>query len=109
MRTLRPRLSGFSSNGQRPYQNNFMLDGVDNLQTAFAAIYGQGMWVIGGSLVAFLLYSGRFFRPISDMSEKFNVLQAAMASSERIFKILDEKETIVSPPAPSGAETTSGQ
>ena len=42
-----------------------------------------------GSLVAFLLYSQRFFRPISDMSEKFNVLQAAMASSERIFKLLD--------------------
>jgi len=42
-----------------------------------------------GSLVAFLLYSSRFFRPISDMSEKFNVLQAAMASSERIFKLLD--------------------
>ncbi len=42
-----------------------------------------------GSLVAFLLYSQRFFRPISDMSEKFNVLQAAMASSERIFTLLD--------------------
>ena len=42
-----------------------------------------------GSLVAFLLYSQRFFRPISDMSEKFNILQAAMASSERIFKLLD--------------------
>ena len=37
-----------------------------------------------GTLVAFLLYSGRFFRPISDMSEKFNTLQAAMASSERL-------------------------
>jgi ATP-binding cassette subfamily B protein len=42
-----------------------------------------------GSLVAFLHYSQRFFRPISDMSEKFNVLQAAMASSERIFSLLD--------------------
>ena len=49
-----------------------------------------------GSLVAFLLYSQRFFRPISDMSEKFNVLQAAMASSERIFKLLDTPVTIVS-------------
>ena len=43
-----------------------------------------------GALVAFLQYSQRFFRPISDMSEKFNVLQSAMASSERIFKLLDE-------------------
>jgi len=52
-----------------------------------------------GSLVAFLLYSQRFFRPISDMSEKFNILQAAMASSERIFKLLDEPVTIESPTA----------
>ncbi|MSO82896.1 MAG: ABC transporter ATP-binding protein, partial [Acidobacteria bacterium] len=42
-----------------------------------------------GSLVAFLMYAQRFFRPISDMSEKFNVLQGAMASSERIFALLD--------------------
>ena len=58
-------------------------------------IWFGGRWVLQGtltlgSLVAFLLYSQRFFRPISDMSEKFNVLQAAMASSERIFKLLDE-------------------
>src|SRR5829696_8305229 len=50
-----------------------------------------------GSLVAFLLYSQRFFRPISDMSEKFNILQAAMASSERIFKLLDEPISITNP------------
>jgi ATP-binding cassette subfamily B multidrug efflux pump len=57
-------------------------------------IWFGGRWTLQGtltlgSLVAFLLYSSRFFRPISDMSEKFNVLQAAMASSERIFKLLD--------------------
>jgi ATP-binding cassette subfamily B multidrug efflux pump len=54
-----------------------------------------------GSLVAFLQYSQRFFRPISDMSEKFNILQAAMASSERIFKLLDEPVGISSPPVPA--------
>jgi len=64
-------------------------------------IWFGGRWVLQGtltlgSLVAFLLYSGRFFRPISDMSEKFNVLQAAMASSERIFKLLDTQVKIVS-------------
>jgi ATP-binding cassette, subfamily B, multidrug efflux pump len=53
-----------------------------------------------GSLVAFLQYSQRFFRPISDMSEKFNVLQSAMASSERIFKLLDEPIVVRSPPEP---------
>jgi ATP-binding cassette subfamily B protein len=52
-----------------------------------------------GSLVAFLQYSQRFFRPISDMSEKFNVLQGAMASSERIFALLDEPVHVVSPAA----------
>ncbi len=42
-----------------------------------------------GTLVAFIQYARRFFRPISDLSEKYNILQSAMASSERIFKILD--------------------
>jgi ATP-binding cassette, subfamily B, multidrug efflux pump len=65
-------------------------------------IWFGGVWTLAGtltlgSLVAFLLYSQRFFRPISDMSEKFNVLQAAMASSERIFKLLDTEAKIGSP------------
>ena len=42
-----------------------------------------------GTLVAFIQYSQRFFRPIQDLSEKFNVMQGAMASSERIFQLLD--------------------
>ena len=50
-----------------------------------------------GSLVAFILYAGRFFRPISDMSEKFNTLQAAMASSERIFQLIDTPVVVKSP------------
>src|SRR5215510_14546345 len=54
-----------------------------------------------GALVAFIQYSQRFFRPISDMSEKFNVLQSAMASSERIFKLLDEPIAIQSPARPA--------
>jgi len=66
--------------------------------------YGGGWVSTGtltlGSLVAFLQYSQRFFRPISDMSEKFNVLQSAMASSERIFKLLDTPVQIESPAAP---------
>jgi ATP-binding cassette subfamily B multidrug efflux pump len=64
-------------------------------------IWFGGRWTLQGtltigSLVAFLLYSSRFFRPISDMSEKFNVLQAAMASSERIFRLLDTEVRIES-------------
>jgi ATP-binding cassette subfamily B protein len=84
---------------------------IGALAAALTIWYG-GNWVLRGtltlgSLVAFLLYSQRFFRPISDMSEKFNILQAAMASSERIFKLLDEPVSIVSPPpraARSGTE-----
>jgi len=53
-----------------------------------------------GVLVAFIQYSSRFYQPISDLSEKFNMLQAAMASSERIFKLLDEPVEIASRPAP---------
>jgi ATP-binding cassette subfamily B multidrug efflux pump len=43
-----------------------------------------------GVLTAFTMYATRFFRPIQDLSEKFNILQSAMAASERIFKLLDE-------------------
>src|SRR5215471_7376185 len=50
-----------------------------------------------GVLVAFMQYAQRFFRPIQDLSEKYNILQAAMASSERVFKLLDTKVEITSP------------
>jgi ATP-binding cassette subfamily B protein len=50
-----------------------------------------------GVLVAFIQYSQRFFRPIQDLSDKYNILQAAMAASERIFKLLDTPPEIVSP------------
>lgn len=53
-----------------------------------------------GVVVAFLQYARRFFRPIQDLSEKYNLLQAAMASSERIFKLLDTQAEIVDPPIP---------
>jgi ATP-binding cassette, subfamily B, multidrug efflux pump len=73
---------------------------IGALAAALLIWFGGGWTMQGtltlGSLVAFLLYSQRFFRPISDMSEKFNVLQAAMASSERIFKLLDTPVVIVS-------------
>jgi ATP-binding cassette subfamily B protein len=53
-----------------------------------------------GVVVAFLQYGLRFFRPIQDLSEKYNILQGAMASSERIFKLLDTEPTIVEPAEP---------
>ncbi len=50
-----------------------------------------------GVLIAFIQYAQRFFRPIQDFSEKYNLLQAAMAASERIFKLLDAPVEITSP------------
>ncbi|MBC7924573.1 MAG: ABC transporter ATP-binding protein [Bryobacteraceae bacterium] len=53
-----------------------------------------------GVLVAFFQYGMRFFRPIQDLSEKYNILQAAMAAAERIFKLLDTTSAITSPANP---------
>jgi len=50
-----------------------------------------------GVLVAFIQYAFRFFRPIMDFSEKYNILQSAMAASERIFKLIDTPVQVVSP------------
>jgi len=80
------------------------IEAVSALASALIIWYG-GAGVLRnaltlGALVAFLQYSQRFFRPISDLSEKFNVLQSAMASSERIFRLLDEPVTVRPPAQP---------
>ena len=54
-----------------------------------------------GVLIAFIQYAQRFFRPIQDLSEKYNILQAAMAASERVFKLLDTAPGILSPAHPA--------
>ena len=54
-----------------------------------------------GGLTAFIQYAQRFFRPIQDLSDKYNILQAAMASGERIFKLLDTPVEITSPEQPT--------
>ena len=58
----------------------------------------QGLTI--GALVAFLSYASRFFVPIRDISEKYNILQSAMAASERIFAILDEQVAVRDPEQP---------
>jgi ATP-binding cassette subfamily B multidrug efflux pump len=72
--------------------------------TALILIYGGAGVLTGaltlGALVAFVQYSERFWRPISDLSEKFNILQQAMASSERIFALLDTPLDVQAPAAP---------
>ena len=57
-----------------------------------------------GVLVAFIQYAQRFFRPIQDLSEKYNILQSAMASAERVFKLLDTQPDVVSPANPRRPE-----
>ncbi len=68
-------------------------------------IWRGGIEVMAGTLTvgiiaAFLQYARRFFRPIQDLSEKYNILQAAMASSERVFKLLDQEVMITDPAEP---------
>ncbi|WP_028987512.1 ABC transporter ATP-binding protein [Thermicanus aegyptius] len=53
-----------------------------------------------GVLYAFVDYLGRFFQPINDLTEKYTIMQSAMASSERIFQLMDQKPEIESPSAP---------
>lgn len=71
-----------------------------------AAIVWAGGWRLSGgaitfgTLVAFIEYAGRFFRPVQELSQRYTVMQAAMASAERIFALLDTKASIVSPPEP---------
>ena len=68
-------------------------------------IYFGGFGVLRGAvtigvLTAFMQYAQRFFRPIQDLSDKYNILQGAMASSERVFKLLDTPVEITSPDQP---------
>jgi ATP-binding cassette subfamily B protein len=73
---------------------------IASIAIALILWYGGGGVLAGalslGGLVAFLEYARRFFDPIKDLSEKYNIMQAAMASSERIFQLLD------TPPEPAG-------
>src|SRR5215472_15421392 len=70
--------------------------------TTEAAIAG-GI-ITPGVVTAFIQYAQRFFRPIQDLSEKYNILQSAMAASERVFKLLDTPVEVVSPDHPVKAE-----
>jgi len=67
-------------------------------QTAHGLVHSLFGTVTLGVLIAFIQYAQRFFRPIQDLSDKYNILQAAMAASERVFRLLDTEPEIVSPP-----------
>ena len=86
---------------------------VGVMAIAIILYQGGGMAMRGavsvGTAIAFIQYSQRFFRPIQDLSDKYNLLQSAMASSERIFKLLDTPVTIVDPLQPHPLTHPRGQ
>jgi ATP-binding cassette subfamily B multidrug efflux pump len=97
------------------HYNSIYLPSID----VFSAIgiglviwYGGGRFVqeevLLGVLVAFLMYLQKFFEPIRDMAEKFNIIQTAMASSERIFELLDTPEELPNPERPQAVSQAAG-
>jgi ATP-binding cassette subfamily B protein len=62
-----------------------------------------------GTLIAFIQYTEQFFRPVRDLAEKYNILQGAMASSERVFKLLDEEATVDIPVAKATDHSIKGE
>jgi ATP-binding cassette, subfamily B, multidrug efflux pump len=89
------------------------IDVLAAVAVALILLYGGGRVLVGGLtmgvLVAFVQYSERFWRPISDLSEKFNILQSAMASSERIFVLLDTAVAVKPPEEPVRLASVSGR
>jgi ATP-binding cassette subfamily B multidrug efflux pump len=79
-----------------------MVELITALGLALIVWYGGGRAIQGalslGALVAFLQYAQRFYQPLADLSERYNILQGAMASSERIFELLDTPTEIETPP-----------
>jgi len=75
--------------------------------------YGGGLVVQNvveaGVIVAFIQYIQRMYHPIRDLAEKYNIMQAAMASSERVFTLLDTPETIKNPARPKSVERVRGE
>jgi len=81
---------------------------------ASAIFIAGGYWALGGqltigTLLAFWQLLDQFFRPIQDLSEKYNILQSAMASSERVFRLLDTQATIVDAPHPVALPSVRGE
>ena len=89
------------------------IDVIESIALGLIIWFG-GLWKYSGAvtfgiLVLFIEYSKRFFRPISDLTNKYNILQSAMASSERIFILLDNKPDITNPKQPVKLERFNGE
>lgn len=90
-----------------------LIEIISSLGIGLVLYYGGGRVIIGelslGVLVAFLTYVEMFFRPIRELTESYTILQSAMASSERIFQLLDEEVKITSPPEPEEVTDIEGE
>ncbi len=90
-----------------------LIEVTASLATAVIIWYGGGQIVQGaltfGVLLAFIRYAERFFWPVRELSEKYTIFQNAMASSERIFQLLDTQPTITSTVPKSGSEEQKGE
>src|ERR1039458_5621462 len=86
--------------GEAVLHNDAFLHAAAALGLHPARVPGFFGTVTVGVLIGFIQYAQRFFRPIQDLSEKYNILQAAMAASERVFKLIDTAPIIVSPAHP---------
>ncbi len=86
---------------------------LSSLAVALIIWYGGGKvfesTMTLGILFAFVQYTEMFFRPIRDLSEKYNIMQTAMASSERIFKLLDDKTFVADPVKPVAVKNFKGK
>ncbi len=86
---------------------------LSSIAIALIIWYGGGSVIEGtmtvGVLFAFVQYTEMFFRPIRDLSEKYNIMQTAMASSERIFTLLDDKTFIKNPETPNNIKKVEGK
>ncbi len=97
------------------HYNSVYLPSIDlfaSLGIGLVIWYGGGRYVQDaiqlGVLVAFLQYLGKFFEPIRDLAEKFNIIQTAMASSERVFELLDTPEEVKNPDQPAQVKKIRG-
>jgi len=86
---------------------------VASVSMALMLWYGGGQALKGmltiGSLTAFFQYARRFFQPIQDLTDKYNIVQEAMASSERVFMLLDTPVAIASPATPHAPRLVRGE
>ncbi len=90
-----------------------LVEFIGSVGLALILWYGGGQIVretlTFGSLVLFIDLVGRFFEPIFSLSQQYTIMQSAMASSERIFRLLDKREDIENPPEPVSLDGTAGE